>query len=85
MSDRSFPFIVKLLTLPPLNLPLYQAQELAPDLRNFWSTIADGDAMIDYPHFPHEVRHYIKKYSATNHVGDHHPIDNNSKLLLSDW
>ena len=82
MGDRSFPFIVKLLTLPPLNLPLTQAQELAPDLRNFWATIADGDAMIDYPHFPTEVRHHIKKYSATNHTGDHTPIDNNSKLLI---
>ncbi|MDB9483530.1 metallophosphoesterase, partial [Dolichospermum circinale CS-537/05] len=52
MGDRSYPFVLKLLTLPPLSLPLDQAQILAPGLRDFWATIADGDAMLEYPHFP---------------------------------
>ncbi|MFM6039757.1 MAG: metallophosphoesterase family protein [Sphaerospermopsis kisseleviana] len=85
MGDRSFPFLIKLLTLPPLNLPLIQAQQLAPDLRDFWATIADGDAVIDYPNFPLEVRRYIQKYSAVTHTGHPSPIDNNSKLLLGNW
>ena len=82
MGDRSFPFVIKLLTLPPLNLPLAQAQELAPDLRDFWATIADGDGVIDYPHFPLEVRRYMQKYGAITHTGHPSPIDNNSKLFL---
>ncbi|MEH2284930.1 MAG: metallophosphoesterase [Nostoc sp.] len=88
MGDRSFPFLVKLLTHSPLNLPLSQAKELAPGLRDFWATIADGDGVLDYPHFPLEVRRYIQTYSAsqpnpgiaTN--GNLTLIDNNTTLLL---
>ncbi len=82
MGDRSFPFVIKLLTLPPLNLPLIQAQELAPSLRDFWATIADGDGVIDYPHFPQEVRRYIQKYGALATGITPTMIDNNSTLLL---
>lgn len=84
MGDRSFPFVIKLLTLPPLNLPLAQAQQLAPDLRDFWATIADGDGVIDYPNFPLEVRRYIQRYGAINNTGYPSPVDNNSKLFLGD-
>ncbi|MCC5627521.1 metallophosphoesterase family protein [Nostoc sphaeroides] len=90
MGDRSFPFLIKLLTHSPLNLPLSQAKELAPSLREFWATIADGDAVLDYPHFPLEVRRYIQSYGA---LAQQNPsiatsgtptlIDNNSTLLLS--
>ncbi|MBD2611931.1 MAG: metallophosphoesterase [Nostoc sp. GBBB01] len=88
MGDRSFPFLIKLLTNSPLNLPLSQAKELAPSLRDFWATIADGDAVLDYPHFPQEVRHYIQTYSASHPNpgiaagGTLTMIDNNSTLLL---
>jgi 3',5'-cyclic AMP phosphodiesterase CpdA len=88
MGDRSFPFLVKLLTLSPLNLPLSQAKELAPGLRDFWATIADGDAVLDYPDFPLEVRRYIQTYGAlqTNEAiatgKTLTMIDNNSTLLL---
>ncbi|NES99647.1 MAG: metallophosphoesterase [Sphaerospermopsis sp. SIO1G1] len=85
MGDRSFPFLIKLLTLPPLNLSLTQAKQLAPELRDFWATVADGDGVLDYPHFPVEVRRHIQMYGAINHNGDHHAIDNNSKLLLGNW
>ncbi|MDZ8221424.1 MULTISPECIES: metallophosphoesterase family protein [unclassified Nostoc] len=89
MGDRSFPFLIKLLTHSPLNLPLSQAKKLAPSLREFWATIADGDALLDYPHFPLEVRRYIQSYGA---LAQQNPgmatnatltlIDNNSTLLL---
>ncbi|MBN3907792.1 MAG: metallophosphoesterase [Nostoc sp. NMS1] len=89
MGDRSFPFLIKLLTHSPLNLPLSQAKKLAPSLRDFWATIADGDAILDYPHFPLEVRRYIETYNASaqsnpgiNTGGTLTLIDNNSTLLL---
>ncbi|QHG19770.1 metallophosphoesterase [Nostoc sp. ATCC 53789] len=89
MGDRSFPFLVKLLTHSPLNLPLSQAKRLAPSLRDFWATIADGDAVLDYPQFPLEVRRYIETYSASAQSnpgmatgGTLTLIDNNSTLLL---
>jgi 3',5'-cyclic AMP phosphodiesterase CpdA len=88
MGDRSFPFLIKLLTNSPLNLPLSQAKELAPSLRDFWATIADGDAVLDYPHFPQEVRHYIQTYGASHPNpgiaagGTLTMIDNNSTCLL---
>jgi 3',5'-cyclic AMP phosphodiesterase CpdA len=81
MGDRSYPFVVKLLTLPPLSLPLAQAQTLAPGLRDFWATVADGDAMLEYPHFPIHVRRYIEEYSAVND-GNTALIDNHSTLLI---
>ena len=81
MGDRSYPFVLKLLTLPPLSLPLAQAETLAPGLRDFWATIADGDAMLEYPHFPINVRRYIEKYSAVND-GNKSLIDNHSTLLI---
>jgi 3',5'-cyclic AMP phosphodiesterase CpdA len=89
MGDRSFPFLIKLLTHSPLNLPLSQAKKLAPSLRDFWATIADGDAVLDYPHFPLEVQRYIQTYSASaqpnpdmSTSGTLTLIDNNSTLLL---
>ncbi|MEH2254198.1 metallophosphoesterase family protein [Nostoc sp.] len=90
MGDRSFPFLVKLLTHSPLNLPLSQAKELAPSLRDFWSIIANGDAVLDYPNFPLEVQRYIQTYSALAQPNPGMPtsgtltlIDNNSTLLLA--
>ncbi|MEH1929562.1 metallophosphoesterase family protein [Nostoc sp.] len=89
MGDRSFPFLIKLLTDSPLYLPLSQAKKLAPSLRDFWSTIADGDAVLDYPNFPLEVRRYIQTYNALAQLNPDMPssetltpIDNNSTLLL---
>lgn len=81
MGDRSFPFLVKLLTQHPLNLPLAEAEELAPLLRDFWANIADGDAILDYPHFPPKVRRYFQTYGA---IADGTPtlIDNHTTLLL---
>ena len=81
MGDRSFPFLVKLLTQYPLNLPLADAENLAIGLRDFWANIADGDALLDYPHFPPAVRRHIQTYGAIA-SGIPTLIDNNSTLLL---
>lgn len=77
MSDRSFPFMVKLLTTPPLCLPLAEAEQLAPHLRNFWADIAGGDAEFDFPDFPPVVRQYFQQFSA------HQKIDNNASIILN--
>ncbi len=82
MIDRSFPFIVKLLTLPPLNLTQEKAEELAPGLRNFWANIAAGDALLEYPEFPQHVRQHFEKYGAINADGYPTFIDNHATLLL---
>jgi len=83
MNDHSLPFLLKLLTLPPLNLPLAQAQELAPSMREFWANIACGDALFDYTHFPQEVGRYFEKYGAISPCGTPSLIDNNTTLVLS--
>ncbi|BAZ67258.1 MAG: metallophosphoesterase [Pelatocladus maniniholoensis HA4357-MV3] len=83
MGDRSFPFLMKFLTLPPLSLPLEQAQELAPTLRDFWANVANGDALFDGSHFPPEVGRYFEKYGAIATCGTPTLIDNHSTLLVS--
>ncbi|TBR61454.1 metallophosphoesterase [Mastigocladus laminosus UU774] len=83
MGDRSFPFLMKFLTLPPLSLPLEQAQELAPTLRDFWANVANGDALFDGSHFPPEVSRYFEKYGAIATCGTPTLIDNHSTLLVS--
>ncbi|MEM7726347.1 MAG: metallophosphoesterase [Cyanobacteria bacterium P01_A01_bin.45] len=82
MGDRSFPFLVKFLTSPPLNLPLEKAEELAPSLRDFWSTIADGDALFESEKFPSSAHNYLKKYGAITSSGTPKLIDNYATLLL---
>lgn len=82
MGDRSLPFMLKLLTQPPLNLPQAEAEKLAPSLRNFWADIANGDALFDFPDFPNAARRYFKKYSAIAADGKPAMIDNNTTLLL---
>jgi 3',5'-cyclic AMP phosphodiesterase CpdA len=82
MGDRSLPFLLKFLTLPPLSLPLATAQELAPSLREFWANIASGDALFDYIDFPQDLRHHFSKYSAISACGTPSLIDNNTTLLL---
>lgn len=83
MGDRSFPFLVKFLTLPPFNLPLTQAEAMAPNLREFWANIAKGDSLLDNELFPASIRHYFEKYGAVDQNGIPTLIDNHSTLLLS--
>lgn len=81
MADRSLPFMLKLLTEPPLSLPRHAAEELAPSLRSFWADICQGDAMFDFPDFPPRVRRFFQSFSAISN-GSPAPIDNNVTLLL---
>jgi 3',5'-cyclic AMP phosphodiesterase CpdA len=82
MGDRSFPFLVKLMTLPPLNLSTVKAEELAPNLRDFWANIADGDTLFENPQFSEEVNNYFQKYGAISSCGSPALVDNNISLLL---
>ncbi len=82
MGDRSFPFMLRLLTDEPLNLPLAEAELLAPSLRYFWADIANGDAIFDFPDFPPAARRYFQKFSAIAADGTTEFIDNQTTLLL---
>ncbi|MBW4523500.1 MAG: metallophosphoesterase [Scytolyngbya sp. HA4215-MV1] len=82
MGDRSHPFMLKLLTHPPFNLPHAEAEALVPSLRNFWSLIADGDALFDFPDFPPAVRRHFQRFGAMGHDGTPAFIDNFATLVL---
>ncbi len=83
MGDRSFPFILKLLTDPPLSLSLSQATTYAPHIKDFWSTVAAGDASFDYSQLPAVAQQYFQQYSATDAKGQPQLIDNNATLTLN--
>lgn len=82
MGDHSVSFMMKLLTSPPLNLPQEEAVALAPDLRYFWSKIADGDAVFDFPQFSPRMQRYFKTFSAVTAEGKPQLIDNCTTLSL---
>ncbi|VEP12594.1 Metallophosphoesterase [Hyella patelloides LEGE 07179] len=82
MGDRSEHFMLKLLTLPPLSLSPQEAQKYAPQLRYFWSDVASGDAMIDFPQFPTPIRKYFQSFSAVDEQGKPTLIDNNTTITL---
>ena len=82
MGDRSEMFMLKLLTLPPLNLSVTEAQKYAPQLRDFWSDVAAGDATIDYPEFPANLRKYFQSFSAIDAEGKPALIDNNTTITI---
>ncbi|MBD2020320.1 metallophosphoesterase [Leptolyngbya sp. FACHB-36] len=82
MSERSHPFIIRLLTDAPLNLSVAEAEKLAPDLRYFWADIANGDTVFDLAHFPPAARQYFERFGAVKRDGTPHPIDNMAKLLF---
>jgi predicted phosphodiesterase len=82
MGDRSFPFMMRLLTAPPLNLPEAEAKKIAPHLRYFWANVADGDASFDFPDFPPLVRKYFQEFSAIDPQGKLRAIDNRATLKI---
>ena len=82
MGDRSFPFIVRLLSEPPLSLSLEQAKTYATDIRDFWATVAAGDASFDYPQLPESAQNYFAQYDATCPAGKPRFIDNNATLIF---
>lgn len=76
MGDRSHPFMLNLLTKPPLNLPMAIAETMTPHLRYFWAKIADGDAEFSFPDLPSTAKKYFEAFS------DRPPADNNATLEL---
>jgi 3',5'-cyclic AMP phosphodiesterase CpdA len=76
MGDRSYPFVRKLLTQPPLNLSLEVAETLMPQLRYFWADLANGDAKYSFPEFSPDHRAYFEAFS------DCPPADNDVTLML---
>ncbi|HEY9634080.1 MAG TPA: metallophosphoesterase [Coleofasciculaceae cyanobacterium] len=82
IGDRSYPFMLKLLTAEPLNLSLADAQQLVPSLRYFWADIAAGDPLFNFPDFFPAARRYFEAYSAITHDGKPAFIDNHTTLLL---
>lgn len=82
MGDRSFSFMVKLLTQHPFRLSIAEAEKLAPALRYFWADIANGDALFHFPHLPVEMNQYFQKFSAIDAEGKPHLIDNATTLVL---
>jgi predicted phosphodiesterase len=82
MGDRSVYFMLKLLTLPPLNLSPQEAEKYAPQLRYFWSDVAAGDAIIDFPQFPPQIGKYFQSFSAVDERGKPALIDNTTTIIL---
>ncbi|NEP16717.1 MAG: metallophosphoesterase [Leptolyngbya sp. SIO4C1] len=82
MGDRSFPFMMKLLTGPPLHLDPAEAELYAPKLRHFWSAIAAGDALFEFEEFPEPLQQYFRRFSAIDTEGKPRLIDNQAQLLL---
>lgn len=82
LGDRSYPFMMRLLTCHPLNLPVSLAEELAPKLRNFWADVAKGDTIFDFSDFPPLARRYFYAFSAIDPLGNPHFIDNQAVIRV---
>ncbi len=76
MGDHAVPFVMRLLTEPPLCTEPVLAEKMANDLRYFWADIAAGDANFNFPQFESRARKYFESYS------DRPPADNNTILSL---
>lgn len=83
MRDRSIPFIVKLLTCPPLGLSVAEAERFAPILQDFWASISAGDHDLDYPQLPAKVRQHLRQFGAIDRDGTLRAIDNTATLSLA--
>jgi 3',5'-cyclic AMP phosphodiesterase CpdA len=76
MGDRAVPFIMRLLTEPPLCTDPTLALEMTKDLRYFWADIAEGDAKFSFPEFSPPAKNYFESYT------DCLPADNNTVLSV---
>lgn len=83
MGDRSYLFMLKLLTSPPLNLAVDEAEKYVPDLRYFWADIAEGDASFDFPHFPPKLRSYFQQFNAATPNNQLTLSDNQAHIVIS--
>lgn len=79
MGDRSEGFMMKMLTQAPLNLSLETAQQLVPQFKYFWATIAQGDPKFEMDGLPEAVQDYLRTYEQhqTKHC-DLNITDNNT-------
>lgn len=82
MGDRADPFMMRLLTKPPLNLPETEAKMLVPELRYFWANIAQGDASFSFPNFPPHIREFFEKFSEQEKLNVENISDNHTCLKL---
>lgn len=82
MCDRAFPFMVKFLTHPPLNLSQAEAEAIAPDLKHFWATIAAGDPQFDFSHLPAAARQVLQPFHAVDSQGQPQQLDNQATLVF---
>ena len=82
MSDRSFPFMMTILTSPPLNLHPEEAKQYAPQLKNLWINIAHGDKLFNFPDLPHKINSYFQQFGAIDSQGKPQLIDNNTQIKL---
>lgn len=83
ISDRSYPFMHRLVTLPPLNLSGEEAENLARDLRYFWADVCAGDRQFNFLHYPQPIRTYLESFGAKDKNGNPTQIDNNALLVLN--
>ena len=82
LGDRSYPFMFKLLTSPPLNLSETEAAKYAPQLRSFWADIARGDTIFEFPEFPPQLKNYFQQFGAIAPNGKPNLIDNQANIIL---
>ena len=83
MGDRAVPFIMRLLTNPPLCTEPDLALEMTKDLRYFWADIAAGDAKFSFPEFSPKARDYFEAFSGGTHPDENRlPADNDTVLSV---
>jgi 3',5'-cyclic AMP phosphodiesterase CpdA len=82
LGDRSVPFMLKLLTQPPLSLTLAEAETFVPALRYFWADVAGGDTIFDFPQLPADVQKHLERFGAIDQTGNPNLIDNTTTLSL---
>jgi 3',5'-cyclic AMP phosphodiesterase CpdA len=82
MCDRAQPFMVKFLTNPPFNLPLAEAEAIAPNLKHFWATIAAGDPQFDFSHLPPKAQRLLDVFNSTDAEGRPLRVDNSATLVV---
>lgn len=82
MGDRSPPFMLKMLMYGGLGLSQDEALLLAPQLRNFWADVANGDTLFEFQQLPPIVRDYCQQFGAIGPDGSIARIDNHIALRL---
>jgi 3',5'-cyclic AMP phosphodiesterase CpdA len=82
MRDRALPFMTRLLTSPPFDLPVEKAAAIAPGLEDFWAAIAAGDTYFDYAHLPTELNQLLQRFGALDADGNYQPIDNHTVFQI---